>query len=903
MFIIKECDGCHVKGVMYGSYFCNEAYCDCRLHKDCAESPLEINHHHSHPEHPLLLTKMSLEEYGTPCDFCGQQILSTYYTCPTCEFKVDLICGTKPSSSVIEHPVCHDHALMFLKKRRMKEKVPCELCKEYIFGPSYSCLKCNNVYFHLDCVHLSKEVNHSCHSSHPLKMMPPESLIDDDDDDDDDKVIFPQRSCHFCLDKPDEVLYHCSICNFTLCLGCTKRPPPLVVDDAKTHTHPLTLFSSNIIFICNVSGIIVRSYPSYICIKCDFIVSGYCIGLPRVININRHDHRITFTHHLARKGANCGVCRKRVSQYYGAYSCSICPDYVIHTRCAVDLERWNGLELEGIPETSCEDTVPFEVMGDNLIRHFSHEKHILQLLKYYDMVGDDYYERVRCEACVSQIWFGPFYSCQECSFVLHEKCAYLPMKKNLVFGSTSYELEYHSQGKVIYCKLCDVFCGGFKYRSQGIRLEYPIVDVHCSSISEPFVHNGHLHPLYFVKMKKERCCSACRRDLDSYLLTCSACGFDLCLYCATLPEKIWHISDEHPLTLYYSGKEATGKNWCEVCEMELLDSSKWFFTCSDCGVTIHVQCVLGDFSRFPPNCSISFWGKDYFVILNNQNSRPFCTHCHHRCKASVILQYKGNDEHNEYFCSISCLPRNFMFFDLKSRFFPRFGKGRYRLKKGIHLWSTLPPLRSSQREVIIELLEHVWERYEPQGPDNVHVDVHCSFISESFVHNGHLHPLYFVITKKERRCNACRRIPDGYYMLTCSDCDFDLCLYCSTLPEKIWHISDEHPLTLYYGGKEATGKNWCEVCEMELDPSKWFFTCSDCGVTFHVGCVLGDFSRLTPNCSIHRGGKEHLAILNHQSSRPFCRHCHDRCKAPVILQVNDEHNGYICSRSCLVRSC
>ncbi|KAG2318236.1 hypothetical protein Bca52824_021358 [Brassica carinata] len=510
MFIIKECDGCHVKGVMYGSYFCNEAYCDCRLHKDCAESPLEINHHHSHPEHPLLLTKMSLEEYGTPCDFCGQQILSTYYTCPTCEFKVDLICGTKPSSSVIEHPVCHDHALMFLKKRRMKEKVPCELCKEYIFGPSYSCLKCNNVYFHLDCVHLSKEVNHSCHSSHPLKMMPPESLIDDDDDDDDDKVIFPQRSCHFCLDKPDEVLYHCSICNFTLCLGCTKRPPPLVVDDAKTHTHPLTLFSSNIIFICNVSGIIVRSYPSYICIKCDFIVSGYCIGLPRVININRHDHRITFTHHLARKGANCGVCRKRVSQYYGAYSCSICPDYVIHTRCAVDLERWNGLELEGIPETSCEDTVPFE------------------------------------------IWFGPFYSCQECSFVLHEKCAYLPMKKNLVFGSTSYELEYHSQGKVIYCKLCDVFCGGFK-------------------------------------------------DLDSYLLTCSACGFDLCLYCATLPEKIWHISDEHPLTLYYSGKEATGKNWCEVCEMELLDSSKWFFTCSDCGVTIHVQCVLGDFSRFPPN--------------------------------------------------------------------------------------------------------------------------------------------------------------------------------------------------------------------------------------------------------------------------------------------------------------
>ncbi|CAN6992520.1 unnamed protein product [Brassica rapa subsp. trilocularis] len=66
-------------------------------------------------------------------------------------------------------------------------------------------------------------------------------------------------------------------------------------------------------------------------------------------------------------------------------------------------------EERGIPETS-EDIVPFKVVGDNLIRHFMHEKHILLLLKDYD------YERVRCEACVSQIGFGLVYSCQECRF-------------------------------------------------------------------------------------------------------------------------------------------------------------------------------------------------------------------------------------------------------------------------------------------------------------------------------------------------------------------------------------------------------------------------------------------------------------------------------------------------------
>nr|VDC78014.1 unnamed protein product [Brassica rapa] len=208
---------------------------------------------------------MAPEERGTPCDFCGQEIFSTCYSCLTCKFKVDLICGTKPSPSVVENPVYHDHTLVFSKKRMEKDQVPCEVCKESIGGPSYSCLKCNNVYFHLDCVNLSKEVDHPCHSSHPLKIMPSESLIDDDD---------AQQSCSLCVVQPKNVLYHCSICNFTLCLGCTKRPPPRVLNDAKTHTHPLTLFPSKIKFTCKVAGIEFDSF-SYICLKCGFIVSVF----------------------------------------------------------------------------------------------------------------------------------------------------------------------------------------------------------------------------------------------------------------------------------------------------------------------------------------------------------------------------------------------------------------------------------------------------------------------------------------------------------------------------------------------------------------------------------------------------------------------------------------------------
>ncbi|KAL0708760.1 hypothetical protein Bca4012_075186 [Brassica carinata] len=637
-FVSVPCDGCHVKGYKYGSYKCSEASCNCWFHKECAEAPPEINHHPSHPEHPLFLTNHSPTRDDTPCEACGQKILSPCYTCLTCEFKVDLICGIKPLPSAIEYPVSHDHPLALFKKRE-EDKGPCEVCKESIGGPFYSCPECNNIFFHVDCVHLSKEVNLPCHSTHPLKIITPESLIDDD----------AERKCHFCVIQPENMLYHCSLCNFTLCLGCTKLPPPLVVDHTNTHTHPLRLFSSKIAFACNVCGVLGYDNMLYLCLKCDFLVHIHCVGLPQVININRHDHRISFTHHLGHGRAHCGVCRQSVKQYYGAYVCSICPNYAVHSQCAVDLTVWDGLELEGTPDIS-EDIAPFKVLGDNLICHFSHRGHNLLLVKDYVTVRD-YYEWFRCDACICPIEFGPFYICPICPFFLHAKCANLPTKKKLVFDPTPYKLEY--LGVYLYCNLCKMISCGFVYISQGFIKNYHYVDIHCGSISEPFVHNGHFHPLFFVTTKKDRHCNACKRVPDGYMLTCGACGFYLCLYCATLPEKIWHMSDEHPLILYY-GEKANGKNWCEVCEMEL-DPSIWFFTCyEDCEVALHVQCALGDFSRLKPNWRFINKERIYKVVFNNHSSRPLCSNCHDRCKVPHILK-EDDEQKNGYICSMSCL--------------------------------------------------------------------------------------------------------------------------------------------------------------------------------------------------------------------------------------------------------
>lgn len=108
------CKGCCVEGFLYGGYTCNDSDCKVWFHKECAEAPSEINHS-SHQQHPLLLTS---DMGDGPCDLCGQKRLgSAGYCCSTCDFKVDLTCGIKPSPPVMEHPLCHDHPLVFLKKK------------------------------------------------------------------------------------------------------------------------------------------------------------------------------------------------------------------------------------------------------------------------------------------------------------------------------------------------------------------------------------------------------------------------------------------------------------------------------------------------------------------------------------------------------------------------------------------------------------------------------------------------------------------------------------------------------------------------------------------------------------------------------------------------------------------
>ncbi|CAH8352493.1 unnamed protein product [Eruca vesicaria subsp. sativa] len=369
-----------------------------------------------------------------------------------------------------------------------------------------------------------------------------------------------------------------------------------------------------------------------------------CLGLPRVININRHDHRVSRTLLLGVVNSVCGVCRKKVDWTSGGFSCKKCPGYVVHSKCATRKDVWNGKELEGVPEEE-EDIEPYVVIDDNTIQHFSHTEHYLKRIHRNGILYED---NKWCRACSHPIGLQSFYDCRDCDFSLHEKCANCPKMKRHVLHNEKLTLVTNKELEVFNCYACHRYSSGFMYKHGEKTL-----DVLCGSISEPFIHPSHpQHPLYYIPTEKDVICNGCNLEGMSVLRCIEGdCGFVLGFKCATLPQVVMHRVDDHPLLLCYGEEEASGKYWCDICEEET-NPKNWFYTCKDQQASLHTNCVLGIFTGLRPKSVAMLWGKSYEVVLNNSVTRPFCSYCDFRCMYPIILKLLGTSA--TYFCSTFC---------------------------------------------------------------------------------------------------------------------------------------------------------------------------------------------------------------------------------------------------------
>lgn len=222
-------------------------------------------------------------------------------------------------------------------------------------------------------------------------------------------------------------------------LTSTSNVPP--VGELNRMIVPNTHFACPIFkkkqFTCEVCSEEFSQFSYIICSICRILADAGCARAPRNLRIELHHHVLTLIYSIdqAKKQDSvfCKICGRKVNTDYGAYCCKKC-NYFTHVKCGrkygVEDGSW-GSPTATADEFICEESLGNRILGElNLedhvgphyetIQHFSHNQH--ELILNDQKLQDD----KRCEGCMQLITSIPFYSCVQCSFFLHSRCAEVP---------------------------------------------------------------------------------------------------------------------------------------------------------------------------------------------------------------------------------------------------------------------------------------------------------------------------------------------------------------------------------------------------------------------------------------------------------------------------------------------
>nr|KJB67783.1 hypothetical protein B456_010G210400 [Gossypium raimondii] len=501
-----------------------------------------------------------------------------FYECHSCWFSIDIKCAqlsfSFKFSQLSKHDI-HQHPLTFIESPMaidVFKRFSCSWCHEPLTNFVSFCSKCPILFIlHKKCLdELPTKINHPSYHIHP---------------------IFLNRSdsgcfCNLCQKQHYGPFHGCTLCHFNINIGCAL--PMSIVEGKSCHQHPFTLFRRRGSFICEACGI-EGNYISYICSTCNVMVHKKCTSLPCIIKFSRHDHCIFhkyFLEDLTRQ--DCKICFNEVKLDRGSYSCRKpgC-NYVVHVNCALEDEMLYEVieeekQCEELEEKSMQSSI-IRVIEVNeageatKIEHLSHQ-HCLVLEDKMEEEIDR-----KCDGCMLPI-SNIFYYCSECPFFLHKTCVELPRFKQHWFRQCNATIIFNS---FKYCDFCDRHCSGLFYKIG----EFWDMCIRCAKVADIIESEGHQHFLFFdFKCNDE--CNGCGADIEVGAFRCGKCRFALDFGCLTLPHSALHKIDEHKLKLtYHDDKE---QSYCDICE-QYRDPSLWYYSCSICDASAHIECVLGQF--------------------------------------------------------------------------------------------------------------------------------------------------------------------------------------------------------------------------------------------------------------------------------------------------------------------
>ncbi|XP_062163726.1 uncharacterized protein LOC133870582 [Alnus glutinosa] len=526
------------------------------------------------------------------------------------------------------NPRGHD-GMMFTEevKNEGKEDVVCLGCEKPVFGPGYKCSTSSqcNLAIHQSCVELPPQIQqHPFHPNHTLVL-----------------AEKPQKKyCNACGKNCDAYpFYYCNECNFNLDFVCTTRPRIINIDDCQ---HALNSFYNHIQFTCQACGEEGKGLSSR-CSICQLLIHGECARFPRTIWITSHNHSLSLTYSLRQvkehNNIYCKLCYEKVKTEFAAYYCQDC-GYMAHLACAFECAHLVRLSEKSIDLAT---NATEEVEGAEKIRHFSHQHDLI-------LCNEGFMEDMLCDGCVELI-SAPFYSCIQCNFFLHNRCAQLPRKKGLFFFHEHELTLVCNDNRLFYCDACARLSNGFGYICDTCYLTF---DLQCCSHSQILKHKGHQHSL-FLAINSNRRCHVCNYDSGGKpsIFVCINCDFALGLECATLPLVARHKYDDHLLELTCSVEAHSEEYYCLICEKER-DPKCWFYYCTECDFSAHPKCVFGKYSYFKFGKYAITFKDDHqhpLTFVPKTESSPPCDACGETFNGMALecSQCKFN-VHHDYSC-------------------------------------------------------------------------------------------------------------------------------------------------------------------------------------------------------------------------------------------------------------
>ncbi|KAM7530218.1 hypothetical protein LguiB_033628 [Lonicera macranthoides] len=461
----------------------------------------------------------------------------------------------------------------------------------------------------------------------------------------------------------------------------------------------------------------------------------------------------------------CDGCRESVILgSAAAYGCNECK-YILHKKCA------------------------------ELTKEINHPMHLEHPLTLHSRPPYESSECI-CNICRIQDWKWFTYHCSICEFDVHLSCALL-VEDVIIHEGHHHPLtfvpRYFAHLKCATLEKKPLMLRSSEDYFDSDLMNFPLPDKSIDLISrlvksttlevvndvvrDQLIDFSHDHPLILVEVQsndaeiminKEVQCHGCVQPVSVPFYTCRDCNFFLHKCCAELPEKIFRhpLHPQHPLSLYSTKYLFT--YWeCDLCKKYF---SGFYFFCQTCNFRLDVQCAC-----LPK--AINHDAHNHPLKLEAQSSSSrICSGC--GLEFAPGSKYEcGTCGEFELGSHCASLPRTFK-----------------------HEWDrhpltlSYPPFSYHPDEFICEICEedihpNYWLYHCRQCDQSFHTKCIKPFDWYSKVKFGgtlevenHPHPLVFVRKSKNKKspsiCSQCGRSRDGYPVLECAPCNFQLCIKC-----------------------------------------------------------------------------------------------------------------------------